>query len=842
MSRNLKLHAAQMMVYNSKARFRCVAAGRRFGKCLASDTLISMADGSEKMIQNIKADDLVLTINENTYELECRPVTHVLDNGVKETVIVKTSRRTLRCTPNHPILVNNKWIEADDLKAGDLVAVPKTLVFGDKRMPEHVVDFLAIWLAEGSKYSISNTTPEILDVVRESIKSFDNGLMLQNICGKGVDWRVTNGDRSGGPQKGSNNSVRLMLEDFGLWGKTSKTKFIPDEIFQLPEDQLARFLNLFFACDGCVTKKSKNTWAIECGLANELMVNQISRLLHKFGIRGSVYHRVHKAKSSVTNIRFESWNYVSSNPSSVCIFAEKIGCLSKEKQLSAAVADMTSKRVNTNEYLPITHDDFAKHLNYEPVSKGKYGGHNALVARDLPDDLRKGLTTWRKQTPSRVSRYRYEKLREYSDGFFNPIVDGDLAWEEIISVEQAEPCQTWDLSVDNNHNFVSNGIITHNTILSKTLMIKYAVKPRSKVWYVAPTYRMAKQIMWQDLQDSIPAKWIRKINDTTLTIWLVNGSTIELKGADSPDSLRGVGLDFLVLDEFQDMTEDTWKKVLRPTLADRQGHALFIGSPKGFSYFYEIYLMGQDLERSRANQWMSWQFPTIVSPFIPKEEIEAARQDMDEKSFEQEFCASFLNMAGRVYYAFDRRVHVKKCPFNPSLPIWVGQDFNIDPMSTSIMQPQPNGEVWIVDEIVKFSSNTEESVDEIERRFYRYRANVTIFPDPAGNARQHARGETDLDIFRERGFKRIKHRRKHPAIADRVNCVNRLFRAADGGVRLYIDENCRNTIESFDQTVYKKGTRDIDKSMNIEHLTDSTGYCLELQFPMRKIEIAGLSL
>ncbi len=201
MSRNLKLHAAQMTVYNSKSRFKCVVAGRRFGKCLASDTLISMADGSEKMIQNVKPDDLVLTINENTYELECRPVTHVLDNGVKETVIVKTSRRTLRCTPNHPILANNKWIEAGDLKAGDLVAVPKTLVFGDKRMPEHVVDFLAIWLAEGSKYSISNTTPEILDVVRESIKGFDNGLMLQNICGKGVDWRVTNGDRSGGPQK-----------------------------------------------------------------------------------------------------------------------------------------------------------------------------------------------------------------------------------------------------------------------------------------------------------------------------------------------------------------------------------------------------------------------------------------------------------------------------------------------------------------------------------------------------------------------------------------------------------------------------------------------------------------
>lgn len=380
------------------------------------------------------------------------------------------------------------------------------------------------------------------------------------------------------------------------------------------------------------------------------------------------------------------------------------------------------------------------------------------------------------------------------------------------------------------------------TILSKTLIIKYASKPKSKVWYVAPTYRMAKQIMWQDLQDSLPDRWIRKCNDTTMTLWLVNGSTIELKGADNPDSLRGIGLDFLVLDEFQDMTEDTWKKVLRPTLADRQGHALFIGSPKGYNYFYDIYLLGQDEARQKANQWKSWQFPTIVSPFIPPEEIEAARQDMDEKSFEQEFLASFTTMTGKVYYPFDKRIHVRSCPFNPNLPIWVGQDFNIDPMSAVIMQPQPDGTVWVVDEVVKFSSNTEESVEEIERRFYRYRANVTIFPDPAGNARQHARGETDLDIFRERGFKRIKHRRKHPAIADRVNCVNRMLKAADGSTKLFIDTGCKSTIESLNQTTYKRGTRDIDKTMNIEHSTDALGYCIELQFPMRKIEIAGISL
>ena len=92
---------------------------------------------------------------------------------------------------------------------------------------------------------------------------------------------------------------------------------------------------------------------------------------------------------------------------------------------------------------------------------------------------------------------------------------------------------------------------------------------------------MAKQIMWFDLLDAIPRDWVVKQNDTFLTLKLVNGTRIELKGADSPDTLRGVGLNFLVLDEFQDMTRETWTQVLRPTLSDKMGRALFIGCVSG---------------------------------------------------------------------------------------------------------------------------------------------------------------------------------------------------------------------------------------------------------------------
>lgn len=380
------------------------------------------------------------------------------------------------------------------------------------------------------------------------------------------------------------------------------------------------------------------------------------------------------------------------------------------------------------------------------------------------------------------------------------------------------------------------------TALSRVLIIKKAQKKKQKIWYVAPTYKMAKQIMWVDLMDAIPRKWIRKINETSLTVTLINGTRIELKGADKPDSLRGVGIHFLVLDEFQDMAEEVWTLVLRPTLADTGGHAIFIGTPKAYNYLYELYKKGQNPLLKAAGEWESWQFPTITSPFIPVSEIEAAKKDMDEKSFRQEFEASFETMSGRVYYPFDRSTHIQPVEFNPKLPIWVGMDFNIDPMSTVIYQPQLNGELWAVDEIVLFGSNTEEVCEELEKRFWRHQNQIVMYPDPAGGQRQHARGETDMDILREKGFKRIKYRKKHPMVADRVNAVNRMLKDANGAVRLKVNPRCKHFISALEQTIYKKGTREVDKSAGTEHSADAGGYCIELEFPVRKVEIGGLSI
>jgi hypothetical protein len=382
------------------------------------------------------------------------------------------------------------------------------------------------------------------------------------------------------------------------------------------------------------------------------------------------------------------------------------------------------------------------------------------------------------------------------------------------------------------------------THLSRVELTKAAFrKKKSLVWYVAPSYGMAKDIMWDELCEIIPNRLIKKKNETKMTIRLINGSVIQLKGADEPDSLRGRGVDFVVLDEFQDFKEGVWEEVVYPTLTDRQGKALIIGTPKAFNQLYGVWARGQSGEEHDSD-WASWQFPTSTSPFIPKKEIEAARRNLHEKAFKQEYEASFETMSGRVYYAFDRKDHVGTYNLDPHKPILIGMDFNVDPMSAVVMQwHKEKNQLWIVDEINMKQSNVSEIADEIEKRYWRQIKNkrVAVYPDPAGNNRNQGRGESNFDVLRSKGINKIIYRPKHPMVADRVNSVNSMLRAADGSIRLVVDKSCKETIKSLEQTLYKSGTATVDKSAGMEHMADALGYPIEFIFPAKRLSLMGAS-
>lgn len=368
-------------------------------------------------------------------------------------------------------------------------------------------------------------------------------------------------------------------------------------------------------------------------------------------------------------------------------------------------------------------------------------------------------------------------------------------------------------------------------------------KPGSVIWYVAPTYKQAKRLMWEDLKKCIPASFIKKKSEVELIIELWNGSQIALFGVDKPDGLRGSGINLLCMDEYQDFKPRIFDDILYPLIVDRRGRVVVAGTPKSYNLLYELYMRGYDKEWTKHG-WKSWQFVTADNPFIARDEIKQAERNLDPKSFQQEFLASFETMDGKVYYAFDRKLHARDfLPFNPDLPIWIGQDFNINPMSSVVLQPQPNGEIWVVDELFLRDTSTHELAEALEKKFFKkeIKKKIEIYPDPAGSARGHTRGESDLDILRQMGFRKIFYKRKHPLVADRINAVNRMFMTASGETRLRISSHCKHLITSLEQTIYKEGTREVNKKLGTEHMADALGYVIDFRFPVVKKNYYGVS-
>jgi len=356
----------------------------------------------------------------------------------------------------------------------------------------------------------------------------------------------------------------------------------------------------------------------------------------------------------------------------------------------------------------------------------------------------------------------------------------------------------------------------------------HARQPNREVWYVAPTYRQSKNIVWKKLKNRLQdLRWADKINETELTIQLKNGSTISLKGADNHDSLRGVGLDFIVLDEFADIEPEAWYETLRPTLSDKQGRAMFIGTPKGMNWAYELYQ--NNLEDPKT--WASYQYTTIDGGNVPEKEIEQARKDLDERTFRQEYMGTFETFAGRIYYSFDRKHNVKKIDIQDRSVIYLGMDFNIDPM-TAVIAIRAGDTLYVVDEIRMFSSNTAEIVEEIKSRYPK--SKVWVYPDPASRQRKtSAGGFTDLTILQNAGFV-VKAPHTHTPVRDRINAVNSRLCSTSGQRHLFIDPKCKAVIEGLERHVYKEGSSQPDKESGYDHMMDALGYMVDYLFPVRR--------
>ncbi len=342
-----------------------------------------------------------------------------------------------------------------------------------------------------------------------------------------------------------------------------------------------------------------------------------------------------------------------------------------------------------------------------------------------------------------------------------------------------------------------------------------ALAKENKIAYIAPTYQQARDIAWEMLKRELNPI-IQQVNESRLEIVVSNikgsTSTITLRGWESIETLRGQSLDFIVIDEVAMMRNFNinWQEVIRPTLTDRKGEVLFISTPKGFNHFYELY--GMEL---KDQDYRSFRFTSYDNDFIPKEEIDKAKEEITEDRFAQEYLADFRKTEGIVYKEFDRqrclfedRESIRKVDYS------IGIDFGFsNPAAVISVIKDYDDNYWVTREWYekgKTDSEIAEYAAGLGANYY--------YPDPesaSGIAELRKRGCNIRDVVKNRD-----------SIRNGISAVRDLLKAG----KLKIHKSCDNLIWEFETYSYpeKKDMRNEDENpiKENDHALDALRYVI----------------
>lgn len=306
-------------------------------------------------------------------------------------------------------------------------------------------------------------------------------------------------------------------------------------------------------------------------------------------------------------------------------------------------------------------------------------------------------------------------------------------------------------------------------------------------WYLSPTYKQSKMIAWKMLCDIVPDSMIVKKYEVELRIILNDRSEICLKGADNEDSLRGVGVSFIVMDEFGFMKSNVWPEIIRPMLTDTQGRALFIGTPKGKNAFFEIFLKGEKAE----DEFKSWRFKTVDNASIDlREEVEKAKKELPERVFRQEYEASFEDYTGLIWPEFCNK-HIL---FPRSIPIEWEHVGVIDPATTGTTAAlfaaiDTEGEIYVYDEYYEANKRVSEVARVIRSESKRW------IIDPAAKVKEvmkEGKLYSFLDEYRENG---IYANLGENDVDAGINRVGEYFKTN----KIHIFKTCKNLIYELER-------------------------------------------
>lgn len=382
--------------------------------------------------------------------------------------------------------------------------------------------------------------------------------------------------------------------------------------------------------------------------------------------------------------------------------------------------------------------------------------------------------------------------------------------------------------------------------------------PNKNVFIFAPTRDQVEDIYIPILRDMFGLEeYAVHINRSKLLYIFPRRVTLRLMSFEAAQRVRGVGMYFGLFDEMtswiennsNDKLAETFEGAIFPTMRTRWGasiakafgapHAyrtLFISSPRGYDYFYDLYSRG---ERGEPG-WRSWRASYKDSPFLSPEDIERDRASMDPMRFKREYLAEFSENSAAVFYAFSRERNV----FNDKIElenddiIHVGMDFNVG-INATVYAVERDGQLLIFAED-SGAMNTDESCARIRNRFGDRR--ILVYPDPTGDSRKTSApvGVTDFAILRKYGFT-VLSPGSSPKVIDSVNLVNAWLLNAKGETKLKIHSSCHDTIRSLERTRWLNSNSDslaISKAEGVEHWSDAVRYMVHyMAEPSRKVSV-----
>jgi hypothetical protein len=372
----------------------------------------------------------------------------------------------------------------------------------------------------------------------------------------------------------------------------------------------------------------------------------------------------------------------------------------------------------------------------------------------------------------------------------------------------------------------------------------------------APTQGQAKAIFWNDLLAMLPPQFIKKVNKSDSSIFLINGSEIVIAGLDNPARIEGRGFNDFLFDEVDDIKEDAWEEHIYPCFVDRGAGAMFTGVPNGLAKLYELSKLALTDDEY---DFFTWKSAEVLSP----KEIAKFKSRMDDRTFAQEFEASFMSFSGKVAYNFSRKNYEHELYHDLHKPLLIGFDFNNAPGVAAIAQEQlmPGqfeektignesvkvpvsglgfiGEVWI-----PRHSNTLLVCQKLYEDWQHHQGEIIFYGDASGgNKTAQGIGGSDWDLIKNffkqtKWANRIKYEvpRANPKIKARINATTCLIKSTSGIIRLMMDAVAvPYIIEDFERLTVIEGTAgEIDKksNKNIGHIFDAATYIIAERYPV----------